>query len=231
MRLAPAPVPVRGHGRVRARARGWPLFLGLLALAVLVPFALVGAPIEAWALARLSAPASPLLVAALASGLLAVDVLLPVPSSIVATAAGHALGFAPAAVAVWAGLTLSCVLGYGLGRWLGAAGVRRLVDAGEVERAAARLQRPRGLLLLAASRAVPVASEVTVVAAGSLRLPWPWFLGVTGLANAGLTAAYAAGGALSALPGHGLVALLASVALPGLALLALPALVRRLGAS
>lgn len=212
------------------RLRGWPLFLGLLALAVLAPFALFGASIEQWSLARLAAPVPALTVAALVLGLLAVDVLLPVPSSLVAIAAGHALGFAPAAAAVWAGLTLSCVLGYGLGRWLGAPGVRRLVDPADVERTAQRLQRPRGLLLLAASRAVPVASEVTVLVAGSLRLPWPWFLAVTSLANAGLAVVYAAAGAMSALPGHGLLAVLAGVALPGLALLALPALVRRLGA-
>jgi uncharacterized membrane protein YdjX (TVP38/TMEM64 family) len=213
------------------RVRGWPLFLALLALAVLAPFALFGASIEQWSLARLGSAHAPApTVAALALGLLTVDVLLPVPSSLVATAAGHVLGFAPAAAVVWAGLTLSCVLGHGLGRWLGAPGVRRLVDAAEVERTAQRLQRPRGLLLLAASRAVPVASEVTVLVAGSLRLPWPWFLAVTGLANAGLAVVYAAAGAMSALPGHGLLAVLAGVALPGLALLALPALVRRLGA-
>jgi uncharacterized membrane protein YdjX (TVP38/TMEM64 family) len=213
------------------RMRGWPLFVGLLALAVLAPFALFGASLEHWSVARLSAPVPALAVAALALGLLAVDVLLPVPSSLVAVAAGHVLGVAAAAAIVWAGLTLSCVLGYGLGRWLGAPGLRRLVGAAEVERTARRLQAPRGLLLLAASRAVPVASEVTVLVAGSLRLPWPWFLGVTSLANAGLAVVYAAAGAMSALPGHGLLAVLAGVALPGLALLALPALVRRTGGS
>lgn len=213
------------------RVRGWPLFLGLLVLAVLAPFALFGASIEQWSLARLSGPAPGPALAALVLALLAVDVLLPVPSSLVAIAAGHALGFVAGAAVVWAGLTVSCVLGYGLGRWLGAPGVRRMVGPDEVERTAARLQRPRGLLLLAASRAVPVASEVTVLVAGSLRLPWTWFLAVTSLANAGLAVVYAAAGAMSALPGHGLIAVLAGVALPGVALLALPAFVRRLGAS
>lgn len=213
------------------RVRGWSLVLGLLVLAVLAPFALFGASIEHWSLERLSAPAPSLTIAGLALGLLAVDVLLPVPSSLVAVAAGHTLGVVVGFAVVWAGLTLSCALGYGLGRRLGAPGVRRLLGPDEVERAAQRLQRPRGLLLLAACRAVPVASEVTVLVAGSLRLPWPWFLAVTSLANAGLAVIYAAAGALSALPGHGLLALLAGVALPGLALLALPALLRRPGAS
>jgi uncharacterized membrane protein YdjX (TVP38/TMEM64 family) len=213
------------------RVRGWALVLGLLVLAVLAPFALFGAPLEHWSLERLSAPAPGLAIAALALGLLTVDVLLPIPSSLVAVAAGHALGVVAAAAVVWVGLTLSCVLGYGLGRWLGAPGLRRLLGPDEVERTAARLQRPRGLLLLAACRAVPVASEVTVLVAGSLRLPWKWFLAVTSLANAGLAVIYAAAGALSALPGHGLLALLAGIALPGLALLALPALLRRLGAT
>jgi uncharacterized membrane protein YdjX (TVP38/TMEM64 family) len=213
-----------------SHARRWSLFLALVALAVLVPFALFGSALETWSLARLSAPAPPPLIAGLAVGLLTVDVVLPLPSSLVAIGAGHALGFAPGALAVWVGLTLSCVLGCALGRWLGAPGVRRLVGADEVARTAARLRAPRGLLLLAASRAIPVASEVTVVVAGAVRLPWPWFLTVTGLANAGLAVVYAAVGALSAELGHGVLAVLAGIVLPGLALVAMPALVRRLAA-
>ena len=214
-----------------SRARGWPLFLTLVAMAVLVPFALFGGAVEAWSLARLTAPAPPLLVGGLALGLLTVDVLLPIPSSLVAIAAGHALGFAPGALTVWLGLTLSCALGHALGRWLGAPGVRRLVGADEAARTAARLRAPRGLFLLAASRAIPVASEITVVVAGAVRLPWPWFLAVTSLANAGLAVVYAAAGALSAELGHGVLALLAGIVLPGLALVAMPALLRRLNAT
>ena len=49
---------------------------------------------------------------AIISALLALDVLLPVPSSIVSAAAGVMLGFWMGTLVVWAGMTVSCFLAY-----------------------------------------------------------------------------------------------------------------------
>src|SRR6187402_2693877 len=55
--------------------------------------------------------------------LLASDEFLPIPSSILAAAAGVVLGFWWGTVTVWVGMTASCLLGYAFGaRAAGAAG-------------------------------------------------------------------------------------------------------------
>ena len=58
------------------------------------------------------------LLAVLVAGLLASDVLLPVPSSLVSSFAGHMLGFTIGLLAVWSGMMLGCLVGY----WIGASG-------------------------------------------------------------------------------------------------------------
>ena len=49
--------------------------------------------------------------------LLALDVFLPVPSSIVSTGAGVLLGFWTGAAVIWIGMTLGCVIGYVFGAY------------------------------------------------------------------------------------------------------------------
>src|SRR5690606_37057463 len=101
------------------------------------------------------------------------------PSSLVATAAGHALGFVPAAMTVWAGLTLSCVLGGGLGRRRGAPGVRCPVAPADVERAG---RAPAAPARHAPARGQPRRARGLRNHGGGRRLPAPalaWFLAVT----------------------------------------------------
>ena len=69
-------------------------------------------------------------------GLLALDVFLPVPSSIVSTAAGVLLGLGPGASVVWIGMMAGCLVGYVVGvqsaplarRLVGPAGLARAAD-------------------------------------------------------------------------------------------------------
>ena len=68
------------------------LISAVLAVAV-VPFLLFGGPLEAQARAWLEGPMPRWARAGVVVGLLAGDVLLPVPSSVVNTFAGAALGF------------------------------------------------------------------------------------------------------------------------------------------
>lgn len=219
------------RGCTRPRVQGWLLCLALILVIVLVPFALLGDVIEEWSLASLAAPASPLLITALVVVLLAMDVLLPVPSSLVGIAVGHELGMALGCVAVWAGLTLGGAIGYALGYFGGAPRIRNMLGSEEVARTSAWLRGGYGSLLFAASRAVPVAAEAGVLVAGSLRMPWKWFIVITSFANAGIAVIYAGAGAISSLFGHELMVLVAGILLPGVALLAFPALMQRLASS
>ncbi|MCP3140890.1 VTT domain-containing protein [Pyxidicoccus xibeiensis] len=204
---------------------GWAAFSALLLAGVLVPFALFGAELEAVAQRFLSVRPPPWQVALVLGGLLAGDVLLPVPSSLVGTAAGGLLGFWGGLVTAWLGMMVGCVVGYGLGARAGTVALRRLTGDAEVERLARAAER-LGPWFLLVFRAVPVLAETSVVFAGTGRMPRRTFLMVCALSNLGVSATYAALGATAARWESFLVLFAGMVMVPGLAL----AWVRRRGA-
>ncbi len=164
-----------------------PLRLALLALALLaaaiVPFVLFGARLEAWTTHALAAGrAAGGMGAVLCALLLASDVLLPVPSSLVSIACGTAFGFWPGVLVSTLGMTLGSCLGYALGRGAGASGLARwasAADRGRVERLHARF----GPWIVALLRPVPVLAEASTVVAGFGRWPWVPFLVLSAAAN------------------------------------------------
>lgn len=196
----------------------WTLLLLALLAAILVPFVLFESWFEAVG-ARIVSGGMPQGIAAVAvAGFLALDIFLPVPSSIVSTAAGALFGFAAGTLVIWLGMTAGCLLGYAVGaRSVGWA--RRLVGEDGLRRAAAVAER-HGSWGLAASRAVPVLAEASVILAGLIRAPFGRFLLVTTAANLGVAGAYAAIGAFSMSVGSFLLTFAGAIALPGLAMLA-----------
>jgi uncharacterized membrane protein YdjX (TVP38/TMEM64 family) len=201
---------------VRQGARGWVLFCGLLLAFILVPFALFGDGLEAATQRVLEARLPAWQLALVLGGLLAGDVVLPVPSSLVNTAAGALLGFWGGAATAWTGMMVSCWLGYQLGGRAGAPMLRRMV--GEVglerlERAASR-HGPWFLLLF---RGVPVLAEASVVFAGMSRMPVRGFLVLCALSNLGIAATYALVGALAMEASSFLLLFAGMVLLPALA--------------
>lgn len=180
-----APTPST-HSVAPATARN-PLRLALLAIvlfaAAIVPFVLFGAQLEAWtAHAVVASRAAGWMGAVVCALLLASDVLLPVPSSLVSIACGTAFGFWPGALVSTLGMTLGSCLGYALGRWAGAAGLGHwasVADRGRVERLHARF----GPWIVALLRPVPVLAEASTVVAGFGRWPWVPFLVLTTAAN------------------------------------------------
>jgi uncharacterized membrane protein YdjX (TVP38/TMEM64 family) len=189
-----------------------------VAAMIIFPFVCAGARIENWTqdFARgARAHAAP--AAWVLGGLLAIDIVAPVPSSLVSTACGLALGFLPGLLVSFAGMTASCALGLALGRWAAPRAGRLLGprESGRLERWHARW----GIWLLAAARPVPVLAEASVLFAGLARLPLRRSAPVLLLSNLGVSAVYAACGAWAA-SAHGFAwALLAALALPGGALL------------
>ena len=196
--------------------------LGIVVAAlILVPFALYGADIERWA-AEILAPQRNLYTAAgILAALLAADVFLPVPSSIVSTAAGRLLGFPLGASVVWMGMTAGCLLGY-----IAGAGASGLVAGGKGDAVGSAHVR-YGDWMLALFRPIPVLAEASVLFAGALRVPLPRFLMMTGGANFGISVVYAGAGAFARGGGSILLAFLFALLVPG----ALIALTRRMGNS
>ncbi|AQT12333.1 3-dehydroquinate synthase [Pseudomonas protegens] len=158
-------------------------------------------------------PVQRLSLALLLVTLLALDVLLPVPSSLVALLAVAALGAIGGYLVIFIGLCLGASLGY----WLGAGYFRLLSNwLGLRTWQPGQLAYRLSTLSLVCLRGVPVLAETSVLAAGMQRYPLRQFLLVTTLANAGLALAYAAIGSLLVEQNALLATILASMVLPGL---------------
>lgn len=161
----------------------------LLAL-VLIPFFLFGTAIEARTAALAAAGQGGIALGGAA--LLALDIVLPVPSSLLATAIGAALGPWLGTLVNAAGLTLGCAAGLMLGR-SGSPLARRILGHALFRRFAAGSER-HGLVLILVCRAVPVLGEASIVAAGAGRTPFAPALAAAAAANAAIGAAYALAG-------------------------------------
>jgi len=96
------------------RALKYFAFIAVLIALVVVPFLLFGAELEAWSLRIMADDRSKFAVATAGGLLLASDVVLPIPSTVVISGLGALLGGALGLAVAVVGLTLGCVLGYGL---------------------------------------------------------------------------------------------------------------------
>ncbi|ATB47474.1 TVP38/TMEM64 family protein [Corallococcus macrosporus] len=204
-------------GRPARVIAGWSAFCGLLLAGILVPFACFGGDLETAAARFLATRPPDWQVALLLTGLLAGDVVLPVPSSLVGAAAGGLLGFWAGAATSWLGMMAGCVAGYGLGARAGTAALRRMAGDAELARLTRAAER-LGPWFLLAFRAVPVLAETSVLFAGTSRMPRRDFLTVSALANLGVSVTYAALGASAARLESFLLLFAGMVLLPGLAL-------------
>jgi uncharacterized membrane protein YdjX (TVP38/TMEM64 family) len=204
----------------------WAALLALVLALILLPWALAADGLAAATMAAADALAQrPALLFALVALLLALDPLLPVPSSIVAVAAGSGLGLGGGAAAIFTGLMAGCLVGHALGRWPGRALASRVVGAQRLAGLAAGAGRI-GPLLILASRPVPVVAEAVMLLAGAAGLPLGRVLLHSAPANAALALIWAAAGAAAA-AGNLVPALAGAILLPGLAHAAWPLLRRR----
>jgi uncharacterized membrane protein YdjX (TVP38/TMEM64 family) len=192
----------------------WIVLLGL----ILVPFFLF----EDWFNAIGAYVTSPATSRGWAAGvtgaLLASDVFLPVPSSLVSAAAGVLLGFWPATLLIWTSMTVACGLGYGFGR-LSSGAARRFVGEAGVTRAT-RLAADYGDYALVLCRPIPVLAEASVIVAGLVHRPVVRFLSLTMWSNLGIAIVYAAIGAFAMRVDSFLLAFVGAIAVPGVAFLA-----------
>ncbi len=183
---------------------------------ILIPFFLWGEQIEHWAGGYVRSGAGWWPVACVITALLAADILLPVPSSILSTASGALLGFVPGVAATWLGMTAGCGIGYWLGSRTNGAKLLGPVELDRVRRARERF----GDWMLIVFRAVPVLAEASVFFAGLTAMPRTRFLALCSASNLGIAIVYSAAGAFFAGSDSFLWAFGAALGLPAVALLA-----------
>ncbi len=193
------------------------LWVALFA-AILIPFLIWGPAFERLGDSLLEGATPSVGLAAIVVALLAGDLVLPVPSSLLAVGVGALFGALMGTVLITAGLTLGAWVGYELGRSAGRAGIARWVEDAQRERLEA-FSAKHGVGLLVALRAVPVLAEASVVVAGSSAMPRGRVLVSTTLANAVIALVYATAGSLAADAGSLELAAMAGVGIPGLAML------------
>jgi len=201
----------------------WGCFLALLLGFILIPFILWGDLIEQWVDSPERWNVEPGFVAVLGGVLLAADMVLPVPSSIVGVLLGSTLGIWTGTLVGLTGMTIGCVIGFALGRLGSESTLRKLVPPQDFHRVALWLDR-YGTAALIMCRAVPVVAEASIIAAGAMRVPFARMLIATGFANTGVSFAYAATGALATGLSGFLLAFVLSVTLPGIVLVIVKAM-------
>ena len=154
----------------------WKLIL-VLVICVIVPFAIWGEQIEAWATVE---PGSGTLAGqsrwawAVGIGLLIADLLIPIPTTSIIAGLGMIYGPVVGAGVAIAGSMLSAFIGYACGRWLGRPLVQRVFGA-SLDRGEAVFERHGGWIV-ATSRWLPVLPEVVSVVAGAHKMPLANFL-------------------------------------------------------
>ncbi|HEY0871928.1 MAG TPA: VTT domain-containing protein [Vicinamibacterales bacterium] len=201
----------------RARFKGWAILVALLLGLILAPFVMFEDAMFDMSMRALAPDRSRSLTGIAVVALLASDIFLPVPSSLVSTAAGTLLGFFWGTVASAVGMTLGCSGGYLLGHRYGRPAAAAVVAPDDIARAEATLQA-HGVLSLVLFRPVPVLAEASVISAGTLRLPFAHVFVAVSAANVVVSAWYAGMGASA--PKAGFVLVFAgALALPALALL------------
>ncbi len=196
----------------------WSCWTAVLLAAILVPYFLYEDPISSWSQAFLDREDSRWFVGAVLGGLLAADLVLPVPSSVLSTSAGYLLGLWTGSLVTWTGMTAGCLIGYGLGATAGQKLTRRFV--GDDELARASLARNRfGDWMIVICRAVPVLAEASVLFAGVTRMPLRRFVMLAALSNLGIALTYSAVGAYAFQAESFLLAFGGAIILPGGAML------------
>jgi uncharacterized membrane protein YdjX (TVP38/TMEM64 family) len=185
----------------------------LAAVAVpLVPFLAFGTRLDRLVAAWLDPPPSAAVVAALEVAVLAADLLLPVPSSMVATLGGAQLGILAGTACAWLGMTAGAATGWWLGRLAGSRALERL-EPGE-RRTLEDQERRLGPLLVVLTRPLPLVAEAAALVAGGSGMPLRDFLPAAASGNLAIALVWSAAGAVGQSADSLPVALVWSLVIP-----------------
>ncbi len=173
---------------MRELFRTLPLMCVVLLVPVL-PFLFFGGRFEDWLRGVAEEPPSAAGTAALVIGLLATDILLPIPSSVISTLGGWQLGWWKGTLATWIGMNLGAAIGFALARRWGRP-FALWFSKGEDLNRMHQVSQQYGPTVLVLTRAMPVFAEASVLIAGIHQLAWRRFLPAVVLSNLGVAIAY-----------------------------------------
>ena len=167
------------------------LFIGAVAVALLVPFLIAGSAVDRWFAEFEARDVAGGLTALVVIALLTVDVIAPIPSSLVAALAGVTLGPVVGSLVVFIGLGLGCIFGY----WVGCAStarIRAVRPTGRAVAAAAAIRSRDAAIAVVVARPIPLLAEATVVVAGMSSMRRRRFAAACVLGNAIVAVLFAA---------------------------------------
>ncbi len=169
----------------------------ILLLIPIIPFAVLGWWFEPWIASFSQSLTDTWSVAAAVVALLAVDIFLPVPSSVVSTVAGQQLGILAGSFFSMVGMTIGSLAGFLLAAKWGRRLAERYSDEDSLRRMDSWHQRYSTTFLIL-SRPLPIFAEAAVLFCGMNRVPLRKFLPPVLICNSALSVAYAALGKYSA---------------------------------
>jgi uncharacterized membrane protein YdjX (TVP38/TMEM64 family) len=184
----------------------------VIALVVILPFCFWGDSIDAWFQTMTTADTTTRgLLAGLLFSSLALDIFLPVPSSLASTLCGAFFGWVGGFLLSFGAMSLSCVLGWCVGRLFTPLAIR-CIGTDEYPRLQRLLQR-HGIVILLALRTVPVLAEASVLLAGIAGRSFMKCMPLLLAGNAVVSLAYVCAGVCGHSAENMLPAFLSSIAL------------------
>jgi uncharacterized membrane protein YdjX (TVP38/TMEM64 family) len=132
-------------------------------------------------------------------------------------ACGLTLGFVYGSVASFAGMTISCLAGYALGRF-GSSAAKKMLGKSETAQLEG-FQKKYGLWLVLALRPVPILAESSILFSGITRQPFAKTMLTASLGNLIVSGIYAAIGAYGDMKESTITAFIASALIAGLMML------------
>lgn len=193
----------------------WILLTIAIITLLLIPFILFGDSLDNWTNIFFQSEPSKLIASIVIGSLLSIDIVAPVPSSILSTAGGYFLGFIGGTFISLIGMTISCLIGYWIGDKFGRPAAERFADSKEISRFES-LQKKYGDWIIIISRSVPVLAETSVLFAGMGHMKFNRFMLMAIISNLGISVVYAAVGAYSAHINSFLFAFAAAILFPGI---------------
>lgn len=190
----------------------WALVIGIVAIP-LIPLIFLGEPLQEAAVLWQKQEFDPRVMAGLLFSLLALDLFLPVPSSLVSTVAGAQLGLVTGTIVTFLGLSTGAALGFGLAKCARPALRKGWLDERDAS-ALGKFADTWGTATLVVTRALPILAEAAILLVGIQGLSWRRFWPPVLLANGGIAVAYAAFGQFAAEQEWLVVALAISAGLP-----------------
>ena len=174
----------------------WVIIVAVVLLLPVIPFVLLGDQFESGLLDRIREPMSREMLAVTLILLLAVDIFLPVPSSMAITYCGGHLGTLLTTLSAWVGLCAGAFLGYFLARYLGRPFAEKMAGRKEMEELS-HITSKYGVMTLVWTRALPILAEAAVLFVGATSLPWKTFWKPVVAANLVIAFCYSLAGSVA----------------------------------